>query len=61
MWKSLFLKRFFSAVSFFRKLFFAVFFLGLETGRLVFFTVFLFAVGQGDADDSCRDFLGVDR
>ena len=93
MWKSLFLKRFFSAVSFFRKLFFTVFFLetgmwkslflkliflpcicffrkrffavfdffGLETRRLVFLLCFFIVVGWGDVDDSCRDFLGVDR
>ena len=36
-------------------------FFGLETGRLVFFYCVFFTVGRGNANDSCRDFLGVDR
>ena len=58
MWKSLI---FFALYMFFGNVFFAVFdFFRFGNGEVGFFTVF-FTVGWGNANDSCRDFLGVNR
>jgi len=60
MWKSLI---FFALYMFFWKCFFLPYliFSVWKRGGWFFLLCFFFAVGRGDADDSCRDFFRVDR